>query len=300
MANPKKKDVWDVSALEQAREVSSVSAAGGLMLAGGASALYRMRPGMHALQVRPFPFPGLIRAVAVEPTRPHRAAVVSDGELVLWDFARDAVGFQHVKLDPSAPKANALAWGMVKGRSVLHVLGDDNVVLRSMPGHPLEEIPLEGAVALVNDPNGLLGILTDDGRLYVSDNGENWKFRQLPLTLFGHEPHVAIRGMTAAIEVDGALWISRGEDDPFDHHEEVSQAGALAVGDDDAIYVVEFEGEARSLVCVRAGEDMTRILETTSAPVSLAWDASRSALWWASEDGLVMVSAADSKKATLS
>jgi hypothetical protein len=289
----KKASAWNGSTLDQADELSSVSAGGGLMIAGGESRLYRMRPGMSTLQGRPFPFEDdVIRVVAVEPRRPHRAAVASEGALVLWDFASDDAGYRHVKLDPDAPVTLGLAWGMVKGKSILHVLGDDGVVLRSTPGHPLEEIPLEHAVAIANDAAGVLAILTDGedaATLYASDNGESWKYRQLPTTITDPTTaYVAMHTTTAAVVIDGYLWISRDPDSPFELQELDGQSGAIAVGDDGAVYAAMDANEDAGIVRVASNGEVVRIHDLIVQSAAIAWDASRKALWATSVSGLVM------------
>jgi len=248
---------------------------------------------MEALETRPFPFEDEeIRAVAVEPRRPHRCAVASDDYIVLFDFASDDKGYRHLRRDPTvAAKHKQLAWGLVNGRCVLHVLGDEGAVQRETPGQPSEEIPLENVVALANDANGMLAFVTNNDEtptLYASDDGENWLFRQLPTTIADDTSvHLAILGMTAAVSVDGELWISRGKDDPFASDESVASAGAIALGNDGAIYV--YDDQVAAVVRVDESGDATPVKEMQSRVASLAWDESRKTLWAASRDALVMM-----------
>jgi hypothetical protein len=298
---------WFLSfCFDKPQDVAQVSVRAGVLVAGGAQ-MHRMLRGNQGIQSREAPEGEPIRAVAVEPVAPYRCAVASDHGIAVFDFKAADGGHQSLRFPPGEPKPVALAWGKVKGRWMLHVLRDDQLVVRPAPPNELEELPLPGALTLANDDEGTVAIVTDGSPplMYVSDDGEQWNYRGVETSepiRKGAEVHAALGRTGTAISIEGeGVWTSKGRTEPFTPCELLALAGAIALDERGALYAAVHEPLVEAIVRVDPDGTMEHIGELASKGgavpriTSLAWDASRQTLWGASSVGLLLMRAPKAK-----
>ncbi len=298
---------WFLSfCFDKPQDVAQVSVRAGVLIAGG-DQLHRMLRGNQGIQSRPAPFEEPIRAVAVEPVKPHRCAVATDTGIAVFDLKAADGGYHSLRFPPGEPMPLALAWGKVNGRWMLHVLRDDQLVVRPAPPDELMELPLPGAVGLGYDDEGTVAIVTDGSPplMYLSNDGEQWNYRGVATS----EPigegtlvHVALARTGSAIAIEGeGVWTSKGREEPFTPCEPLALAGAIAFDERGSLYAAVHEPLVEAIVRVDPDGTMEHICELASEGgdvpriTSLAWDASRQTLWGASSVGLLLMRAPKAK-----
>jgi hypothetical protein len=225
----------------------------------------------------------------------------------VFDFHAQEGGYHSVQFEPAEPKPVELAWGMVNGRCMLHVLRDDHIVVRPSPPNNLDEIPLEGALALAYDDRGTLALFAASSpggaepRVYVSDNGEDWQYRvvQSP-KLLGGRVRVALGRNRAIVTIQGeGAWSSTALDEAFTPYKPLAAAGAIAF-DEGILFAAIRKSNGEAVIRVDEAGVTTRVAEIASSDgvahqiAELAWDASRHTLWGACpQAGLVLMRAPD-------
>jgi hypothetical protein len=306
-------DVWECSFLfDTARTVRTVSARGGLVVAGG-DELHLVRPGALNMSSRTPPLDiGHVSVAAAEPCAPWRYAVASS-ELVAV-FFKGAQGDQVVRLRSGSPGPSAthLAWARADGASALYIRWSDGEIVRmkqDMSGVDTTDLPPMDAIA--GDAEGGLGMISlagPDPRAFVTRDGETLAWRPLPSAVVAAEHvHVAVADMAVAFALKGyGAFVSRADDAPFVAIPSLA-AGPLefegTTSDAPVFGVVHLAGTA-TIVRVDLDGDAIRIADFGSdggvapAITALSWDAPRRTLWGASPQmGLVTCVAPSAKGA---
>lgn len=308
----KPQDTWEGGfVFDPVREVRSVDARNGLVVAGG-SELYLMRPGEEHIKHREPPLDiGPVHVAAAEPRGARRYAFAAQEMLAL--FLRVRGEDQILRLRPAAPAAVAthLAWAGTQGTCALHVRWEDGEVARLKPDlSDIEMLDLPEMDALAADDAGVLAMvsLAPEPLVFVTRDGETLHFRSLgeDVTEGDGPVHLAVAGAAVAVSLaSGVVLVSRGEDDPFAPCDALDGAGPLAfegTSSDAALFGAICQGSEGCIVRAEKTGAAMRIAELGSDDgpdleiVSLAWDASRSRLWGASPQAGLLMSTAPSAK----
>jgi hypothetical protein len=326
------RDAWECGFLFDApREVRSVSAGGGLVVAGGAE-LHLVRPGAQRMASRAPPLDlGPIHVAAAEPRAPFRYAVAS-GDLVAV-FFRTPDGEQVVRLrcapagttgdprrvpqTPPGPSATHLAWGRDGAQSALYIRWSDGAVVRMKQDLSSVDTPdLPPMDAIAADEDGVLALISFAApSAYVTEDGENLDLRALapPVASDGAPPtYLAVAGRAVAFSAAGGAFVSRAPDAPFVPCPDLATAGPLAFEGPSpgaALFGAVNQPARTSILRIGGDGDAARIADfgadagPTPEITALAWDGSRRMIWAGSPQmGLVTCTApgAKGKKAVLS
>lgn len=308
-------DAWECTFLfESARDVRTVSARGGLVIAGGQE-MHLLRPGAQNMASRAPPLDiGPIFVAAAEQRAPHRYAVASEELVAVFYRTKDGDQIMRMRCPPSGPTATHLAWSNAEGASTLYIRWDDGVVARlnqDMSGAETIELPPIDAIAA--DHAGVLAMASfsePTPRVYVGSDGEHFAFRPLPED-FSVEPHqhvyLAVADMAVAFTIeDGGAFLSRSPDDEFMMVEQLATAGPIefeGTSTDAALIGAILSSGIASIIRVDREGAAVRIADFGSdgGPppeiIELAWDASRHMVWGASPQmGLVTCTAPSAKR----
>jgi hypothetical protein len=304
-------DTWEGGFLfDSPRLVNSISARGGLVIAGGED-LYLLRPGAEGMLTRPATEAfGCIEVAAAEPRAPRRYAVSSEEMITV--FYRKGGEDQILRLRPQTPGAlvTHLAWGGTSGLCALYLRRDDGSVARLKSDlSDLEELDLPSMSAIASDETGVIAMISfePEPRAYVTRDGEAMQFRS-----FDHDADpsqivylaVADTAVAFAVENEGAF-LSRKQEDPFLACEALAGAGPVEFegsSSDAALFGGVLHASMASIDRVDRDGAAIRIAEmgsdTLGPPVlqALSWDASRRKLWAASGVAGIMTSTAPSAK----
>jgi hypothetical protein len=306
-------DAWECSFLfDTARTVRTVSARGGLVVAGGVE-LHLVRPGAQNMSTRAPPLDiGHVFVAAAEPRAPWRYAVASS-ELVAV-FWKGAQGDQVVRLRSGSPGPSAthLAWARADGASALYIRWDSGEIVRmkqDMSGVDTTDLPPMDAIA--SDDEGVLAMISLAGpepRAFVTRDGETLAWRALPGAIAAAEDmHLAVADMAVAFAAKGGgAFVSRADEAPFVAVEPLA-GGPLefeGTSSNAPLFGVVHQAGAATIVRMGEGGDAIRIADFGSdggvAPgiTALSWDAPRRTLWAASPQmGLVTCVAPSAKGA---
>ncbi len=306
---PQREDAWDGGfILDKAERITSVSGAGGLVIAGG-DALRMIRPGAKAWLGREMPGGlGAILAVAAEPARPFRYAVCSEGGITIFGLPND----QKVTLtaEPGAPVATHLAWGRLGKERVLYLRWDDGGVGRlRLDLGTIEPLVVEPMDAIAADADGVLAMVSlrgqpGDAHALITADGARFEERPAVAAPEG-AVHVTVAGTAIAYAVEGGgVYWSRGPDDDFVRCEALLDGGALAfqgTAPGAALFGACLDGGTTAIRRVDAGGAVLRIAElTTDGPAvriaAMSWDPTRHVLWSASPQAGIMRSEEPTKK----
>ncbi len=188
------------------------------------------------------------------------------------------------------------------------MMSADGLLTRSRPETgDNEELPLGCLVAMATGEDGTLAVASIDREMpaiWITRDGEEWHYRLLPELDQVGGWELAIAGDAAAVHMFWrGVWVSRDLHTPFARCEALGDGGPIAFegGAPDAALLCGAEGRhvpgfrgapsdpdesAAALVRVDATGAAVRIAEIRTPPgtdiphiASLAWDASRQALW---------------------
>jgi hypothetical protein len=286
-------DVWRGGfVFESPQRTSVLSASSGVILAAG-DRLHVIEAGAQGVRARDLPDGmGTVVSVAVEPRRRPRLAVCSAA--MIWVI--DGKGVATLR-NEEGPGFSQVAWGRVRGGTVLYVLGIEGYLRRSgLNKGDFEEMDIEGVGPLASDANGTLALVATepDPRVWVTMDGEEWFFRAMPPDSEEGMIHLAVAGEAVALTLvdQGKTWISRRRDDSLVRCEALDGAGPLAfegVRADAALFAAVPVGGLETIVRVDAKGDVTRIAELGTGEgggepplvAEMAWDATRKTLWYA-------------------
>jgi len=316
-------DAWSVTVVAQ-QPVRDVSGAGGLVVAGSASALLMVRPGTQTCKARPQlgDLPGPAVAVAAEQARPWRYAVACAGGIAMMGLPGD----QMLTLTSTTPEIQVthMAWArFLAGReqTVLYLRWTDGAVGRvRLDLGTIEHLHVLPMDAIASDANGVLAMVAvrrpaGDAHALWTRDGIRLEERPVQpgpsaLAQPAGEPksdpetrvHLAVADEAIAYAIGGqGAHVSRGIDEDFSACEELAQAGPLAfhgTAASAALFGVVRSAAVCAIDRAEAGEarDVQRVVEIVAdSPDSprieaLQWDASRRALWAASpQAGLTRV-----------
>jgi hypothetical protein len=278
-------DAWEGELEEGLGALQSVSAASGLVVAGGGDKLYRIRPGRERSEMRDHPF-GDVLHIAIEPNNRNQWAVVDPNHVVVFEASREGV-YKHIDRRADGPEFLEIAWGKHEGRFEIYLLEDNSqvTILAREPG----ELPIEDVIRITNDRVGKIGLLVggEEPRVFVSDNGTQWEFRIFEEEVDVYGSRIAIDGPFAALANHGALWVSQEIDAAFEPIEGIEGCVALAFGDAGTLYAATWNEKKSVITMIDAEGDTTPILELEAEVTSLVWDRTRSVLWSATSKGLL-------------
>jgi hypothetical protein len=319
MAKPKSRlpdrpaDTWEGGfLLDPPRLVLSVSARGGLVVAGGHD-FYLLRPGEHGIKTRPaLDEFGLVEVAAAEPRAPWRYAVATS-EMIIVFFRRGGED-QILRLKPKEemPAVTHLAWGGARGPCSLYIRREDGSIARMNPElDDLDDLDVPPMHAVASDGNGVVAMVAfePEPRAYVTRDGRELAFRPIAYEYeaeLTERVHLAVASdaVAFAFENEGA-YLSRAKDAPFEEIEALAGAGPLefeGADADAALFGGILEVGMSAIVRVDKAGAAVRIAEMGSdggtAPIvdALAWDASRSKLWAAAGNAGIITSTSPSAK----
>jgi hypothetical protein len=305
-------EMWEGGFLiDPPREVRSVSARGGLVIAGGEE-LYLLRPGAERLMNRlPPPDVGAVHVVAAEPRGQRRSAVASAEMIAFFFRTGDDEHVLRLRPPPPFPTATHLVWGGTSGASSLYIRWDDGSVARLSPDlSDIETLDIPSIEALAVDEAGIVAMISMDPEpLVFVSRGED-ELLSRPFVADAPEAggtlHLAVAGRAAAVSLpDGRVLVSRRHDEPFAPCEALAGATALAfegTGADAALFGAVSAEEIGWIGRVDVEGASTRIAElpviagAVAEIVSLAWDASRKTLWGASPQAGLFLGVPKGKK----
>jgi hypothetical protein len=294
---------------DAAREVRSVSARAGMVVAGGPE-LYLLRPGEEQLKMREPPLDiGPVHLAAAEPRGSRRYAFAAQEMLAIFAHTGGEDKILRLRPPPPVPLATHLVWGGKKGPSALYVRWDDGSVVRMKPDlsdvEPLDLAPME---ALAVDDAGTVAMLSldPDPRVFVMHDHETMHFRSIEEIGEAGDIHLAVAGTAVAVSLgDGRVLVSRGENDPFTPCEALAGAGPLAfegssekaalfgaMNTPSMTYLVRVDPSGAAMRIAEMGSDDGSSLEI----VELSWDVTRGKLWGASPQAGLFTSVAPSAK----
>lgn len=321
MIHPPPDDFWAVSfVLDPQVPVRHVSAAGGLMIAGGGS-LHMLRPGSNRIRSRELPPDLEVLALAAEPWSPYRLAISSPTSVGIYTGHRPHDPVCSIELATPELAATHLAWSRRDDKTLLYLrqrkgevsqINLDDGTMGTLSG------PLVAAIA--GDPKGVLAMINlapvepaNVGDAWILPLGaKEWDIRWVdcgpPDDGTTWTVHLAVHGAAMAysqdpadqIEYTGSALVSweeeKDEEDSFAMAPGVFQ-GPIAFQNEGVIFAAyNVEGQVNVLRWVRNGS-FTRIArfglndawEGTEATVTqIAWDEERHALWAASPElGLI-------------
>ena len=317
-------DFWEFSfAVAPATPVRCVSAAGGLVIAAGAS-LHMLRPGSQRLRSRALPPDFDVIAVAAEPWSPYRFAIASSTIVGIYTGHKPYEPIYGRRFVDPKLRATHLAWSRRDGQSILYFRQSDGKVPQLVPEDPEQDGVLNGPVvqAIASDGNGILSLAelvptppANTGDVWILPEGARaWSKRWVDYyTMSEDDPdthtYLAVHGRAVALSGDdGFATVSweRGEDETETENSEERTfvmlpgvfMGPIAFQNDHVIFAAyNVEGQVRILRHARNG-GITRIARfgvgddwTTGVPATvtgLAWDEERRVLWAASPElGLI-------------
>jgi hypothetical protein len=279
------------------RPVRDVSAAGGLVIAGG-DAIHVLRPGTVRPGWHELPPDTGLRLVAVEPWAPFRYAFASRGHLqVFTGGSPDEELFDATFTSPEAEPTH-MAWSRHEGESMLYMRARSGALTRLRPEKQVvEDIDVPPMAAIASDSSGTMALLC-----LVPGEEEVWVstatgFETRPLSdIPGDDPddpihvYLAVSGGAVAYSVNGAgTFVSWAPDEELEFCDDLMW-GPIAFHGDDALFCA-YSVETTAAINRRTRRgDVTRIVEIESewAPdaeltiTALAWDESRRTLWGAS------------------
>lgn len=291
-------DCWESGSLvDKVRPVHDVSAARGLVVAGG-DGIHMLRPGAVRPGWHPLPREAAARLVAVEPWAPYRYAYASKGRLYVFSGGSPDVELFDARFSGPEAEPTHMAWTRVGGVSTLYLRARSGLLIRFQPERAtFEDIDAPPMAAIASDAAGTLATLClvegEEAAWVSNETG----FETRPLTMIPVEDpdepmhvHLAVSGRAVAYSTPATgTSVSWAEDADFELCEGLMW-GPIAFHGDDALfcaYSVEEKGAIDRLT--RQGI-ATRITEIAGewAPgfeltiTALAWDASRRTLWGAS------------------
>jgi hypothetical protein len=280
-------DTW----FSKTRYVSTLTVAGGRLIAGGEWEVIMLRPGEERTVETPVDHE--VVALAACGVHPKRFAFATEKELAVFDgddaWTLTAGGEDH--------GVGSLAWGFFDGGITLWAVAGDNTacVWRKEEGLVRFDTP-EPIHAVYGDGNGPVLLVSDDragGWLICADDKAH------PLLFpeeMGEFQEAAVAGEALAVTDNHQVWIRRSKDAPFQRLEglELGYRVQLAfegtssrsnlfvghpVGDFGSCYrvaLVDELGQVSPVAEVKGqGEDRPAFLQ------ALAWDETRKTLWCA-------------------
>jgi hypothetical protein len=314
-------DFWTVSfVLDPPAPVHHVSAAGGLMIAAGAS-LHMLRPGSNRLRSRELPPDLEILAIAAEPWSPYRLAISSPKSVGIYTGHRPHEPVFTIDLAGEERSVTHLAWSRHDGKTVLYLrqrkgevlqINLDDTTTGTLTGPVVEAIAgdAKGVLAMINlspvEPAnvGDAWILPVGAKEWTmrwvdcgsGDDGTTWTV------------HLAVCGAAMAysivpadpIEYCASALVSWEEEKDEHHSFDMAPGvfqGPIAFQNERVIFgAYNVEGQVNVLRWVRNGS-FTRIARfglddewkgTEATVTGIAWDEERRALWAASPElGLI-------------
>lgn len=311
-------ELWDVNfALDPPTPVHTLSAAGGFVVAAGAS-LHTLRPGAQRLRSRDTPPDFEVRVVAAEPWSPYRFAMASPTSVKVFTGHRPYEPLMTFTSSGPEFRVTHLAWCRHDGGTMLYLRHAGGSVSRLRMGESgTETLQCPPALAIAADERGLLAVLAaphgDDAMLWaIHEGAKHWDKRFVSddlsdddamgweVFLSVHRPAIAY-SMSGDAESCGFCSVSweqkdEDEDDGTESPPGVFQ-GPTAFQNERVLFAAyNVDGQVRILRHVRGagitriarfgvGEDWTGIPATVTA---LAWDEERRTLWAASPElGLI-------------
>lgn len=274
-----------------------VSAAGGLVVAGG-DGLAMLRPGAvhHGHRLLPKDA-GVAAVVAAEPWTPRRYAVALRGGVTVFSGGQPDEELLRLTFTRPDLEPTHLAWAREAGESRLYLRGRDGSLLRVRPdAEAFDEIDTSPMSAIASDAAGVLATLdVIQGDVCVMRADGTLEERPLPVSLEPDEDdeprvHLAISGGAVAYSVEGlGVGVSWGEGQGFEHCDGLMGGPIAFQGDDAIVCAYSVETTIRVSRTTRQGETTCLAeIETAWSPDAtltldaIAWDASRRALWGAS------------------
>jgi hypothetical protein len=160
MIDPPPDDFWEVSfVLDPPSPVRFVSAAGGLVVAAGAS-LHMLRPGSRRLRSRALPPDLEILAVAAEPWSPYRLAISTPTAVGIYTGHRPHEPVWNVALKGPGLGVTHLAWSRRDGQTVLYLRHPtDEVVVVNLDDGSTGTVDNTTAAAIAGDAKGVMAMI---------------------------------------------------------------------------------------------------------------------------------------------
>lgn len=297
-------DAWEGRfVLVPPRPVRSVSAASGLVVAGG-DALYMLRPGAERLRARELPPDLGLLVVAAEPWAPFRYAVAARGRIAVFSGAEPDEPLVEIELTDPRRDATHLAWTRHEGEPALFVRSRNGAIARlRLDRNAFEDLDCPPMEAVASDASGALAMLSlapDEEAAWVSKPDGSWELRPLttiPVADEGDDAglHLVIAGPAVAYSADGiGTYVSWEREADFDRCGDLFW-GPVAFQDEGALFSAYSVETTMTITRFTRQGDVTRIAEIEAGGeeaeptiTAVAWDAPRRTLWAASpEAGLL-------------
>ncbi len=309
-------DFWTVSpALDPPVPVRLVNAAGGLVVAAGAS-LHMLRPGSRRLRSRELPPDREVVAVAAEPWSPFRLAIATPASVGVYTGHRPYEPVLDVTIARPDLAATHVAWSRRGDKTFLYVRQQSGEVLMvDLHDQSIGTLTTPKVAAIAGDANGVFTMIDLDpeepanvGDAWILPVGaKEWTTRWVDYC--GFEPDklrlfIAVHGRAFAystqpidIEYCGSAEVSWEEEDEsgdnsFKDPPGVFQ-GPIAFQNERVIFgAYNVEGRVDVLRWERGGS-FTRIARfglddewrgTEATVTAIAWDDERRTLWAASPE----------------
>jgi hypothetical protein len=319
-------DFWRVStavssAVDPPSPVRLVSAAGGLVIAVGAS-LHMLRPGSRRIRSRALPPEGEVVAVAAEPWSPFRLAIATRMSVGVYTGHLPYEPVFNIMMETPEVAATHVAWSRREGKTVLYVRQrSGQVMMTILEDRSVGTLTGPRVAAIAGDPSGVFATidLEPEAPATVGDawllpvGATKWTTRWVDCGGYDEtkaKVHLAVHGAAVAYSIEpldlehfgGAevSWEEEDDDDDeslsFEHPPGVF-LGPIVFQSERVIFGAHnIEGRVDVLRWARNGS-FTRIARlgldddwkgTEATVTGIAWDDERRALWAASPElGLI-------------